>query len=90
VKFEWDPDKAIENLAKHRVSFDEAVTVFNDTLAISYPDPDHSQGELRSVTFGQSSEARLLVVSHTETDDTLHVISARVATRSERKIYEEG
>ena len=90
MKFEWDQDKAIANLAKHGVSFDEAVTVFNDALAISYPDPDHSESEPRAVTFGHSSEARLLVVSHTERDDTLHIISARVATRSEREIYEEG
>lgn len=90
MKFDWDHEKAIENLAKHGVSFDEAVSVFNDALAISYPDPDHSEGEWRFVTFGHSSDARLLVVSHTERGDTLHVISARVATRSERRVYEEG
>ena len=72
MKFAWDQEKAIANLAKHGISFDEAVTVFNDALAISYPDPDHSEGELRVVTFGHSSDARLLVVSHTERDDTLH------------------
>ena len=90
MKFEWDHKKAIENLAKHRVSFDEAVTVFNDALAISYPDPDHSVGEWRFVTFGHSAGARLLVVSHAERDDTLRIISARVATRRERRIYEKA
>ena len=90
MRFEWDPEKADENLRKHGVSFDEALSVFEDPLGITYPDPDHSDVERRLVTFGYSSSNRLLVVSNTERDDTLRIINARPATRSERKIYEES
>ena len=90
MRFEWDPRKAGENLRKHGVSFDEASSVFEDPLGITYPDPDQSDDEQRLVTFGYSSSSRLLVVSNTERDDTLSIINARPATRSEQKIYEEG
>lgn len=90
MQFEWDAIKAAENLAKHGVSFEEAATVFRDTLSASGPDPDHSIGEERSVTFGVSTNGRLLVVAHTERGDTIRIISARPAKPGERKIYEEG
>lgn len=90
MEFEWDPDKAASNLAKHGVSFDEAATVFGDPLAVTYFDPDHSAEEDRFLTFGHSSESQLLVVSHTDRDDRTRIISARPATRKERKAYEEG
>lgn len=90
MPFEWDPRKAGENLRKHGVSFDEASSVFDDPLGITYPNPDHSGDERRLVTFGYSSSSRLLVVSHTERGDTWRIINARPATRSEQKIYEEG
>jgi uncharacterized DUF497 family protein len=90
LQFEWDAIKAAENLAKHGVSFEEAATVFRDTLSASGPDPDHSIGEERSVTFGVSTNGRLLVVAHTERGDTIRIISARPAKPGERKIYEEG
>jgi len=90
VRFEWDPRKAGENLRKHGVSFDEASSVFDDPLGITYLDPDHSEDEPRLVTFGYSSSSRLLVVSHIERGDTWRIINARPATRSEQKIYEEG
>ena len=90
MQFEWDPRKAAEHLHKHRVSFHEAATVFDDPLAITYPDPDHSEDESRYVTFGVSADQRLLVAAHTEGGDTIRMISARRATRGERKIYEEG
>jgi uncharacterized DUF497 family protein len=90
VRFEWDRRKAGENLRKHGVSFDEASSVFDDPLGITYPDLDHSADEQRWVTFGYSSLSRLLVVSHTERDDTSRIINARPATRSEHNIYEEG
>jgi uncharacterized DUF497 family protein len=90
LQFEWDPGKAAENHSKHGVLFHEAATVFDDPLAITYPDPDHSEGELRWITFGSSTGRRILVVAHTETGDTIRIISARRATRDERKIYEEG
>ena len=90
MEFEWDPDKAARNLAKHGVSFQEAATVFGDPLAMTYGDPDHSEDEDRFLTFGHSSAGRLLVVSHTDRDDRTRIISARTATRKERKQYEEG
>ena len=90
MRFDWDPRKAGENLRKHGVSLDEASSVFDDPLGITYQDPDHSDEERRWVTFGYSASNRLLVVSHTERDDTSRIINARPATRSEQKIYEEG
>ena len=90
MRFTWDARKAAANLRKHGVSFEEASTVFRDTLSATGLDPDHSIGEHRFVTFGISKESRLLVVSHTEENDTIRIISARLATRQERKIYEEG
>ena len=89
-KFEWDPTKAASNLKDHKVSFEEASTVFGDPLASTFPDPDHGAGEERWLTFGLSSPGRLLVVSHTERRLKVRLISARPATRRERKIYEEG
>ena len=90
MKFEWDAAKAAANANKHRVSFDEAATVFLDPLAVSGPDPDHSAGELRYVSFGLSSLGRLLVVAHTCRPGSIRIISARRADRSERKMYEES
>jgi uncharacterized protein len=90
MEFEWDPEKAVRNLAKHGVSFHEAGTLFGDPLAITFSDPDHSEGEDRFLTFGHSTEGRLLVVSHTDRGEVTRVISARRATRKERKLYEEG
>ena len=71
MEFEWDPDKAAQNLAKHRVSFVEAATVFGDPLAVTYFDPDHSGEEDRFLTFGHSNAGELLVVSHTDRDDRI-------------------
>jgi len=90
MEFEWDPDKAKRNLAKHGVELAEAATVFGDPLALTFFDPDHSDDEDRFLTFGHSVEGRLLVVSHTDRGETTRIISARVAKRRERRIYEEG
>ena len=90
MRFEWDPRKAAANLRKHRISFVEATTALRDDLALTGRDPDHSTGEARYITFGVSSQGRLLVVSHTERGGLVRIISARTATKSERKIYEEG
>jgi len=90
LQFEWDPGKAAENLAKHGVSFEEASTAFRDPLSATGPDPDHSVGEERFVTFGVSTSGRLLIVAHTEYGDTIRIISARPVKPGERKIYEEG
>jgi uncharacterized DUF497 family protein len=88
--FEWHPDKAVTNEKKHGVSFHEAATVFGDPLAITLGDPDHSVKEPRYLTFGLSGLNRLLVVSHTDRGNRTRIISARLMTRMEVKIYEEG
>lgn len=92
MKFQWDSNKASSNAKKHGVSFEEAVTVFGDPLAVTISDPDHSVGEFRLLTIGQSNLQRLLVVSHTEREGEgeVRLISARLATRQERKSYESG
>jgi uncharacterized protein len=90
MRFDWDPRKAAANLRKHAVSFEEASTAFADDYSLTGADPDHSVGEERFITFGMSQSGRLLVVSHMEQGDTIRIFSARRATRSERKLYEEG
>lgn len=89
MRFSWDPKKAAANLKKHGVSFEEASTVFRDTLSVTGSDPDHSVDETRFVTFGNSVNNRLLVVAHIEENDKIRIISARLMTRRERRIYEE-
>ena len=88
--FEWDDRKAKRNIKKHGVSFEEASTVFADPLAVTIYDPLHSDEEHRYVTLGQSQRRRLLVVVFTDRDERIRIISARVATRRERRDYEEG
>lgn len=88
MHFEWDGSKAASNLNKHRVSFDEAVTMFYDPFAATFRDPDHSQDECRLVTVGYSARGRLLVVSHVERGRVIRLISARRATPLERKRHE--
>ena len=90
MKFEWDPQKAQKNLKKHGVTFQEAATVFGDPLAISFADPDHSKEEERKLTFGESLQRRLIVVSHTKRGTRTRIISARLMERHEKVIYEEG
>jgi uncharacterized DUF497 family protein len=90
MRFEWDPRKAKLNLRKHHVSFEEATTAFRDPLSVTAPDLSHSNTEYRFVTFGVSSKGKLLTISHTERVESIRIISARPATRQEKKIYEEG
>ena len=90
MRFAWDVRKADANLRKHDVSFEEASSVFFDPLSATGDDPDHSFGERRSVTFGMSSMGRLLVVAHADRDDAIRILSARLVTRAERALYEEG
>jgi len=87
-QFEWDPDKAADNLRKHGVSFQEAGTAFFDPLALITDDPRHSHDEHRLVLVGRSYLDRLLVVVHVEDGETIRLISARVATPRERRAYE--
>lgn len=89
MNFVWDSAKAAANARKHGVTFDEACSVFLDTLSATGADPDHSVGEARWLTFGRSSARRLLVVSHTDDGETIRIISARRCTAKERKLYEE-
>lgn len=87
--FEWDENKARQNLVKHGVSFVEATTVFIDPLSITIDDPDHSQGEQWYLAIGYSYQRRLLVVVHVDRGDNIRIISARLCTSYECRIYEE-
>jgi uncharacterized protein len=88
--FEWDPKKAGKNLKLHDVSFDEASTAFSDKLSLTIYDPLHSEEEDRMILIGNSLKNRLLVIVHTERKDKIRIISARKATKNERKQYEEN
>lgn len=91
ILFEWDPAKASSNQRKHRVSFEEASTAFGDPLSITIEDAAHTRpGEERFITLGLSNAGRLLVVVHLDEEESIRIISARVATRRERNQYEEG
>jgi len=90
MHFEWDPKKAVSNQRKHDVTFEEASSALRDVFSATAHDPDHSEGEERFVTFGISSQGRLLTVSHTDRDNAIRIISARLATNVERQIYEES
>ena len=89
LTFEWDEWKAASNLRKHGVGFDEAATAFADPLSLTIPDPDHSGVEDRFVLTGESCQGRMVVVVHTERGDSIRIISARLATRGERRAYED-
>ncbi len=89
MRFAWDPRKAKRNIAKHGVSFDDAKAVFDDDFFLVFADPDHSTQEARFIIMGQSKQGRLLVVAYTERSDTIRIISAREATRQERRTYAE-
>ena len=90
LQFEWDARKAKSNEAKHGVSFEEATTVFADPLARIFGDEAHSESERREIIIGHSDRRSLILVSFVETDDRVRLISARKATRTERKDYEEN
>lgn len=90
LEFEWDANKAKENLRAHKISFDEAKTVFNDPFAITIPDPQHSLGEYRYIDIGRSIAGRILIVVYTERDSNIRIISSREPTKFERRKYEES
>ena len=90
MEFEWDENKAKANLSKHRVSFNEAKTVFDDLLYIDFYDPDYSDDEDRYIIIGESQQRRLLIVSYTEREDKIRFIGTREVTKREREDYEEG
>ena len=87
---EWDAAKAQKNQAKHGVSFDEASTVFGDPLALTIPDPAHSEQEERFITLGVTANFKMVVVVHSDRNERIRIISARGATWRERRNYEEG
>lgn len=90
MEFEWNPDKEQSNVEKHGVDFSEAATVFGDPLELTIADPDHSVGEFRFLSMGRSSLNRILVVSYTERENRIRILSARVAAPKERRDYESG
>jgi uncharacterized protein len=90
VIVEWDAKKAAANVRKHGVTFQEAATVLEHTLSITFRDPDHSLDEFRFLTIGMSKNGRILMVAHADRAVAVRLISARRATRSERRFYEEG
>jgi uncharacterized protein len=89
MMFEWDKSKATANLKKHGVSFEEAKSVFDNLLAVIFDDEAHSVGEKREIIIGHSRNNRLLLISFTERPNAIRIISARLATRRERKNYEQ-
>ena len=90
MDFEWDSAKAAANFKKHGVSFEEAVSALKDDLAATARDLEHLATEFRFITFGISAYGRLLAISHTDRENSIRIIRARLATRTERKIYEES
>jgi len=89
LQFEWDSRKALLNKKKHKITFEEASTVFGDLLSTTISDPAHSRTEERFITVGTSASNKLIVVVHTDCDDVIRIISAREATRNERRQHEE-
>lgn len=90
MEFEWDDKKAITNARKHLVAFDEAMTCFYDPHQIAFYDPDHSENEDREVMIARSNQNRILVVCSTIRDEKIRIISARLATKQEKRDYEAG
>ena len=90
MRFEWDPEKARRNIARHGVSFEEAATAFGDPLSLTTYDPDHSEDEDRFLLLGATHAGRLVVVSHTHRNEKIRLISARFASRGERRTYASG
>jgi len=90
LEFSWNAEKAALNLSKQGVTFEEASTVFGDPLSVTVFDPGHSETESRFVIVGQSFEGKLIVVVHSELEDSIRIISARLATRREREVYEQS
>jgi uncharacterized protein len=87
--FEWNKNKARQNLIKHGISFEEASTAFRDAMSVTVADPLHSEDEERFILLGYSEKNRLLVVVHTDRNNRIRLISARPASKKERMKYEE-
>ena len=89
LSFQWDERKAARNLRKHGVTFEEAATVFGDPLLLTRSAPEHSNGEERFFSIGRTVRGRLMAVAHTESGNTIRIISARRATARETRTYEK-
>ena len=89
MNFEWESEKAAENLERHGIAFEEAATAFGDPLSITIGDPDHSEAEDRFILLGMTFRGRLVVVVHTDRGENVRLISARIPTRRERQSYEQ-
>ncbi len=89
LQFEWNPEKASINFKKHKINFEEASTVFDDPLFITFLDEEHSIDEERYITIGLSKANHLLLIAHTEHKEQIRIISVRKATKNERRFYEE-
>jgi uncharacterized DUF497 family protein len=90
LKFEWDRRKAVLNIKKHGVSFEDAATAFGDPLSVTIHDPKHSDDEDRFLLLGETQDKKLVVVAHTDRKDTIRLINARPATRQEREDHEKS
>ena len=90
LQFEWDDAKARQNQAKHKISFEEAETIFSDPFLITYPDDTHSEDEDRFLSIGQSIRGRVLLVVHTDRDGRIRIISSRKATAEEKEVYDQA
>lgn len=90
LSFEWDEVKAKANFKKHKVSFEEGKTIFNDPFLFTFPDNEHSAKEERYINIGLSAHGRILILTHTERQGKIRIISCRKATACERRFYEEG
>lgn len=90
LQFEWDENKAIKNVEKHRVSFEEAATVFDDLMFVTFVDEEHSVDEERYITIGLSSRGQLLILAHTDREGQIRIISARKVTKKEELYYAEA
>lgn len=88
LEFEWNAVKAVENLKNHKIGFEEAKTIFNDPLLLTFPDSEHSDYEHRSISIGVSSHSRIVLVVHSDRDGKIRIISSRKVTAKERKVYE--
>ncbi|MCI0514740.1 BrnT family toxin [candidate division KSB1 bacterium] len=89
LTFEWNEEKAISNYKKHKVTFEEGKSIFNDPFLLTFPDAEHSEFEKRYINLGISLHGRILVLIHTERKNNIRIISCRKATLSERKVYEK-
>ena len=89
LTFKWDEEKANSNLKKHKISFEEGKTIFDDPFLLTFPDLEHSEFEERYINIGTSVKRRILILIHTERGENIRIINCRKATSTERRAYEK-